>query len=215
MLQQLRTWLSNEEIDDPSLQLWVNRLSADEASILLDLLNGYFASLNWEMKWLFSPHLQKTPALQHAVEEGMLAYMRSILASLQLVEDVRAYNVFVELTGKPNGRRQSALIQKLYDVLVEQKIIKRGKKKSGLFAGRAMQKEQTAAVLQAFDREPIQAMNALKAILSAEAAADVQRITGVAAEPVAAGKPSAGKVSTQTGSAEALPTTALPSAVTA
>jgi hypothetical protein len=115
---------------------------------------------------------------------------------------------------KPTGRRQSALIQKLYESLVEQKIIKQAKKKKGLFAGRDMRKEQTAAVLQAFDREPIQSMNALKAILSAEAAADVQRITGVAAEAVAAGKPPTGKVSTQPESAPAPSTSGLPSAVT-
>lgn len=179
MLHRLRDWLGVEEINDPGLQKWVNGLSAEEASVLLDLLNGYFASLNWEINWLFSPHLKKIPALQQAVEEGVLAYMRSILDSLQLVEDVRAYNTYLELVRKPKGRKQFSLIQKLYESLAAQKAIKPGKAKRGLFARRALQKEQIAAVLQVFDREPDLAMKSLKALLTNKAVADTQ-LLGVA-----------------------------------
>lgn len=178
VLRQLREWLSTDETLEADLQRWIHTLSADEADVLLDLLNGYFASLNWELTWLFSPHLQKTPALKEALEEGVRAYMRSILASLQLVEDVRAYNTYLDLLKKPKGRHEYSLIQKIHGELAARKIVKPIAKKRGLFAKRAVRKAQIESVLEAFEHRPDIAMHSLKTLLTAEATAEIQQIVG-------------------------------------
>ena len=180
IMQQLRGWLSADETRDPQLQRWVNGLSTDEADVLLALVNGYFASLNWELRWLFSPQLQKTPLLQQAVEAAVLAYMRSILASLQLIDEVRAYNTYVDLLCKPNGRRQFSLIKKLYGALVAQEIVEPTVKKRRILGSKAARKEQIAVVLGAFEREPAMAMATLKVLLAIEATADVQEMMDLA-----------------------------------
>lgn len=185
LLRQLREWLSADETLDPDLQRWINTLSADEADVLLDLLNGYFDSLNWELTWLFSPHLQKTPALKQALAEGVRSYMRSILASLQLVDDVRAYNTYLDLLKKPRGRHEYSLIQKIYSELAARKIVEPVTKKRGIFAQRAVYKAQIESVFDAFERKPDAAMHSLKALLAAEAAAEIQQVMGTSATPTA------------------------------
>ncbi|MBI1296941.1 hypothetical protein GC175_18470 [bacterium] len=181
LLRQLRAWLRADESLAPDLQRWIVTLSADEADVLLDLLNGYFASLNWELTWLFSPHLQKLPTLKQAAEEGVRAYMRSILASLQLVEDVSAYNTYLDLLKKPKERRQFSLIQKIYSELAAHKIVKPVAKKRGLFAQQTVRKAQIAAVLEAFESSPDIAMRLLKTLLTAEATAEIQKMADPAA----------------------------------
>lgn len=186
IVHQLRSWLSADDARDPQLQRWVNGLSADEADVLLALVNGYFASLNWKLSWLFSPQLQKTPQLQHAIEEGVLAYMRSILASLQLIEDVRAYTTYVDLLRKPKGRRQFSLIQKLYSALLAQEIVDQPALQRGRQRRKATRNEQITTVLGAFDREPAVAMATLKVLLADEATTDIQEMMSLATSPAGA-----------------------------
>ena len=178
VLRQLRRWLGAQETLEPMLQRWVNGLSVSEADVLLDLLAGYCTSLNWELTWLFTPQLQKVPTLKQALEESVMAYARSLLASLQLVEEVHAYNAYVALLQKPASRQQFTLVQKLYNALREQNVIKPVTTKRQWFRRQPTRKQKIAAVLASFDREPVRAMATLKALLVAEALVDVQQITG-------------------------------------
>jgi hypothetical protein len=189
LLHHLRQWVntlpSDEELSpaegsqDADLQRWVSTLSADEAAVLLKLLKGFFASLNWEMNWLFSAHLSKSPALKAAVEAGVVAYMRAIFASLQLVEDAQAYKAYLEMAKKPGARRHRSRIRQIYAELVAQKIIKPAAKKRGLFSGKGVTpKSQIAAVLEAFETHPAAAMRALQARLASEANADIEKLVG-------------------------------------
>ena len=189
LLHQLREWLSVPSRDaalsqagdslDLDLQRWVNSLSADEAAVLLNLLKGFFASLNWEMNWLFSAHLRKVPALKTAVEEGVVAYMRAIFASLQLEGDVHAYKAYLEMAKKPRARRHLSRIRHIYAELVAQKIVKPTAKRRGIFGGGDVAiKTQIAAVLEAFETHPEAAMHALQSRLAYEATAEIQKLTG-------------------------------------
>jgi len=186
VLHQLRRWLGARETLEPTLQRWVNGLSASEADMLLDLLTGYCTSLNWELTWLFTPQLQKVPALQQALEESVMAYARSLLTSLQLVEEVQAYNAYVALLQKPASRQQFTLVQKLYNALSAQGVIPLTTPKRRWFRRQPTRKQKISAVIAAFDREPASAMATLKALLVTEAVADVQQITGVTRPPVGA-----------------------------
>ncbi len=180
VLRQLRGWLGAQGTIDPTLQRWVNSLSIREADVLLDLLTGYCTSLNWELAWLFTPQLQKVPLLKQAIEESVIAYARSILTSLQLMEDVFAYNAYIGLLQKPTGRNQFALIQKLYQALGEQSVIKPITKKQTWFRRQPTRKQKIAAVVDAFENKPMPAMTTLKALLVMEAVADVQEMASMA-----------------------------------
>lgn len=181
VLRQLRNWLGAQETLEPALHRWVNGLSASEAEVLLDLLTGYCTSLNWELTWLFTPQLQKVPLLKQALEEAVIVYARALLASLQLVEEVRAYNAYVALLRKPNSQKQFALIQKLYQALNAQGVIPPVANQRSWFRRQPTRKQKIAAVITAFDHEPTRAMTALKTLLAAEAVTDVQQLTGVIA----------------------------------
>lgn len=184
LVRQLRSWLGAQESLDPDLLRWINSLSSSEADVLLTLLTGYCTSLNWELRWLFTPELQKVPILQQAMTEGITAYACSILASLQLVEDVHAYQAYVRLRRKPTQRQQFALVQKLYQTLGEQRVLTPLPPKRRWFRRQPTRKQQIAAVLAAFDQDPAAAMTTLKTVLAQTATADVQAITNVMAHPV-------------------------------
>ena len=181
LLRQLRQWLGAQHADNPYLQRWVNGLSANEAEVLLELLTGYCTSLNWELSWLFTPQLQKVPALQHALEEGIKTYTRSILTALQLGEEVQAYHAYRALVQKPASRKQFALIQKLYQELTQRGVIPTDTKARGWFRRQPTRKQKIHAVIGAFDREPVLAMSVLKTLLVAQAQADVAQFTGMPA----------------------------------
>lgn len=179
-LRQLRQWLGDHHVDNPQLHRWINSLSQAEAEVLFDLLTGYCTSLNWELTWLFTPHLQKTPALQQALTEGIKSYTTSILTALQLGEEVRAYKAYRALVQKPTQRKQFTLIRKLYGELTRRSVIKANAKAQAWFRRQPTRKQQISAVIDAFEREPVVAMAVLKTLLVAEAQADVEQLTGVA-----------------------------------
>lgn len=184
-LRQLRQWLGAQHTSNPYLQRWVNGLSTSEAEVLLDLLSGYCTSLNWELAWLFTPELQKVPALQQALEEGVKTYAGSILTALQLGEEMQMYKAYSALVQRPTQRKQFALIQKLYQELTQRGVITIDPKAKRWFRRQPTRKQQISAVIDAFEREPALAMSVLKALLVMEAQADVEQLTGVAA-PVGA-----------------------------
>ncbi|MCX6044247.1 MAG: hypothetical protein NT075_03990 [Chloroflexi bacterium] len=185
VLRQLHSWIGVQAASDLHLQRWVNGLTAREADVLVDLLAGFCTSLNWELTWLFTPQLQKVPILKQAIEESVMAYARSILASLQLVEDVRAYNTYISLLQKPTGRKQFTLIQKLYAALREQNVISSTPKRKW-FTRQPTRKQKINAVIESFDRDPVRAMETLKALLEIEAGLDVEQITGISQRAVGA-----------------------------
>ena len=176
LLRQLHKWLGTQQAGDPQLRQWVNGLSATESEVLLDLLTGYCSSLNWELNWLFAPHLQKVPTLKQAIEEGVMAYMRSILASLQVVDEVETYRAYVALMRKPLWRKQSSLMQKLYQAMSAQGVIMPLAQKRRWFRRLPTHKQKVALITAAFDRQPLAAMNSLKSLLTAEAETDFQQI---------------------------------------
>lgn len=185
-LRQLRRWIGDHAALDPELQRWMSGLSSQEAEVLLDLLDGYCTSLNWELSWLFMPHLQKTPVLKQALEEGVVAYACSILASLQLVDDVYLYRNYLALTQKPKARRQFALIQKLYKKFGEQGALLSRETKYSWWRGQPSKRQQIDAVTRVFDQDPALAMATLKMLLIDEAEATVQQVVNEMPLPIAA-----------------------------
>lgn len=185
-IQQLRRWIGTHADIDPGLQYWVSRLTTAEASVLVELLTGYCTSLNWELSWLFTPQMEKAPALQQAIEEGVIAYARSILASLQLSDDAHAYKAYLTLVQKPTNRKQFALIQKLYNTLNESGLVTPVATKRTWLRRQPTRKQQIAAVYQAFDQAPALAMETLKTLLIQEAETDIQQLTQVKPPPVGA-----------------------------
>lgn len=179
-LRQLRQWLGVQHSDNPYLQRWINGLSTSEAEVLLDLLTGYCTSLNWELAWLFTPQLQKVPALQQALEEGVKTYAGSILTALQLGEEVQMYKAYSALVQKPTQRKQFALIQKLYQELTQRGAITVDPKAKRWFRRQPTRRQKINAVIDAFEREPVLAMTVLKMLLVTAAQADVEQLTGVA-----------------------------------
>jgi hypothetical protein len=175
-LRQLRRWIGDQTEVDPELQGWMNGLSVGEADVLLDLLDGYCASLNWELSWLFTPQIQKTPVLKQALEEGVITYACSLLASLQLVDDVHLYQSYVALTKKPTARKQFVLIQKLHKKLSERGVIITDETQRRWWRRQPTRNQRIAAVIGAFDQEPAMAMETLKALLTSEAEAEVQQV---------------------------------------
>lgn len=175
-LRQLRRWIGEQTTLDPELQRWLNGLSATESEVLVDLLDGYCTSLNWELSWLFTPHLQKTPVLKQALEEGISAYACSILASLQLVDDVYVYKTYLALSQKPQARQQYVIIQKLYKKLAERGALLAPEKQYSWWRRQPPQRQQIAAVTRVFDQDPGMAMALLKGLLIDEAEATVQQV---------------------------------------
>ncbi len=174
MIRQLRQWIGRQTEIDPQLQRWINGLSITETEVLLDLLNGYCTSLNWELAWLFAPHLDKSPILKQAIEEGLVAYACSILASLQLHEDMCAHKAYLGLLKQPTGRKEFTLVQKLHTDLTTRGLIKAAPKQRRWFKRGPTRKQQVTSVMQAFEQEPGVAMEALKTLLRDEGTADVE-----------------------------------------
>ncbi|MFN8495317.1 MAG: hypothetical protein U0350_47405 [Caldilineaceae bacterium] len=171
LLQQLRTWAGQTTALDAELQAWIHDLSEEEANILLELLTGYCASLNWELTWLFAPHIDKAPILKQTLETHVVAYAQAILASLQIEEDVRVYQAYLAFVSKSAAHEQRRLAQKLYSRLCEAGLIARATPPQGRFFRRQSEhKQQVAALQQAFAQEPEQTMALLQQTLSEETA---------------------------------------------
>ncbi|MEZ4734838.1 MAG: hypothetical protein R3E79_47705 [Caldilineaceae bacterium] len=184
LTQQLYTWADQTLTLDPELQQWIHRLPAAEASVLVNLLTGYCTSLNWELAWLFAPQIERAPVLKQALEESVSAYARAILTSLQMEEDVRAYQVYLAFARKPTARHQRRLVQRLYPKVQtgkgglgaaeprEWRFLPKFStgKKNKANTRPPTHKEQIAAIQRAFDQNPVYAMEALKEVLAEEAA---------------------------------------------
>lgn len=185
-LRQLRRWLGENAALDLELQRWMSGLSTKETEVLLDLLEGYCTSLNWELSWLFTPYLQKTPVLKQALEEGVIAYACSILASLQLVDDVYLYKTYVALAQKPKERKQFVLIRKLYKKLGEKGALVAADTKRSWWRRQPSKHQQITAVMRVFDQDPALAMVTLKTLLIDEAEATVRQVADIMPLPVPA-----------------------------
>ncbi|MCB0061258.1 MAG: hypothetical protein KDE19_04065 [Caldilineaceae bacterium] len=169
-LQGLRTWARQSLALDPVLQQWLQQMSPAQFEVLLDLLDGYCVSLNWKLDWLFTPHIKNAPVLYSALEESLSAYARTILLSLQTVEDVHAYEAFLAFDKQPNARKQSALVQQLYAKLQHEGVAPQPK---GRFFRRFSNETPTHsdrvdAIRQAFAQNPARAMAFLKEVLATE-----------------------------------------------
>lgn len=183
LIQQLYAWAESNSALDRDLQQWIQRLPATEAAVLVELLTGYCASLNWELEWLFAAQIERAPLLKQALEENVTAYARAILTGLQVEQDVRAYHAYLEFARKPTARKQRTLVQKLYPRLEAQGLTVENESPSKLrflprFAAmkprkRAnkapTRKEQITAIQRAFENNPGRAMEALKQTLTKEA----------------------------------------------
>ena len=183
LIQQLYAWAESNSTLDMDLQQWIQRLPADEAAVLVELLTGYCASLNWELEWLFAAQIERAPLLKQALEENVAAYVRAILTGLQMEEDVRAYHVYLEFARKPSARKQRTLVQKLYPSLQAQGLTVENESPAKLrflprFATMKPRKrankaptrqEQIAAIQRAFENNPGRAMEALKQTLTKDA----------------------------------------------
>jgi hypothetical protein len=180
-IRQLRAWVANHHVLDPAVQQWMQRLSAAEAEELLQLLQGYCTSLNWELNWLFAPQIKKAPALKIVLEESISAYIHAILVSLQMEEDVQAYQAYLAFEKKPTARKQGAFVEALYRKIDHGQLPPSAKTRLSRFMGKAApwkaatstvgprkaatRKEQVAAIQQAFEHDPARTMAALKAVL--------------------------------------------------
>lgn len=182
LIQQLYSWAENNSALESDLQQWLQRLPADEAAVLVELLVGYCASLNWEFEWLFAEQIGRAPRLKQALEENVATYIRAIVTSLQMEQDVQAYQAYIKFANKPAARNQRTLVQKLYPRLQAQGLTTANQPASKLnflpkFIKRApsakankppTQREQIAAIQRAFDQNPALAMEAFKQTLSKE-----------------------------------------------
>lgn len=184
-IAQLRQWAADHGALEPALQQWIQRLPADKAQILLELLDGYCASLNWELNWLFAPQIAKAPELKLVLEESVSAYARAILHSLQMEADVAAYQAYVALEKDPNARKQQPLVEQLYEKVNHEQLTPPTKRFFGRFSRKgASAKAKIAAIQQAFDRDPALAMAALKEVLAADAGITVAQVRQELTPPV-------------------------------
>lgn len=177
LIRQFYTWVGQPHGLDATLQQWINALSDAEAELLVKLLQGYCASLNWELEWLFAPQIEKAPLLRDALVDSVRAYARTILTSLQMEVDVRAYQAYVAFSRKPTNRKQSALVQKLYRQISAAGIIPPLEKvKRRFLSKQPTRKHQITVIQQAFEQKPAQAMEVLKQLLIEDAATSVRAI---------------------------------------
>lgn len=168
-IQQMRVWSVQNQTLDPVSQQWIQQLSSSESKVLLDLLNGYCTSLNWELGWLFTPQIEKAPALKAALEESVSAYARAILLSLQMEDDVYAYHAYLDFEKNPRARKQRVLVQHLYQKINNTNITSPTRRLFRVFSRRGpSHKEQIAAIQRAFERDPAFTMAALQEVLVAE-----------------------------------------------
>lgn len=176
-LRQLRTWATESSTLDPLLQQWFQQMSPPELELMLELLQGYCASLQWELDWLFTPQIKNAPALHTALVESVSAYARTILLSLQMAEDVRVYQIYLAFEKRPNARRQQMLVEQLYAKIHDQHETPTVRGFFRKFSGSSMtHSERVAAIQQAFAREPGRTMAALKEVVSAEHAITAEYI---------------------------------------
>ncbi|MBV7329475.1 hypothetical protein KFU94_14730 [Chloroflexi bacterium TSY] len=187
-IRELRAWSTQSKTLDPVSQQWIQQLSNSESEVLLDLLNGYCASLNWELGWLFTSQIDRAPALKAALEESVSVYARAILLSLQMEDDVRAYHAYLAFEKKPNARKQRALVQQLYRKLNNQNFMQPTRGFFRRFSRRgATHKEQITAIQRAFERDPAFTMAALQEILISEGTSAIRNESqGVSSSAMAA-----------------------------
>ena len=169
-IRHLRTWAKENQALDPIVQMWIAQLSTAEMVVLLNLLHGCCLSLKWELDWLFTPQIEKAPALHSAVTESVNVYARMILLSLHMEDDVRAYHAYLAFDKQPHARQHHAIVRQLYTKIYGGD----GRSSSNKFFRRSASagtshKEQVVAVRQAFDRDPMRTMAAFKELLAAEA----------------------------------------------
>lgn len=166
-LHALRTWAMRSSAVEPLLQQWIEHMPPEQLAVLLDLLDGYCTSLKWQLDWLFASEIQNAPTFHSALEEGVSTYARTILLSLQMAEDVRAYQAYVAFEKHPNTSAQRKLVQQLYTKIQHEHITPTAQ---GFFRRSSEQpithNDRVAAVRAAFTADPARAMAALKEVLT-------------------------------------------------
>lgn len=184
-IEQFRRWAVDHDLLESPLQQWIQRLSASQAQVLLDLLDGYCASLNWELNWLFAPQIEKAPELKQVLEDSVSAYARAILHSLQMEADVAAYQAYIAFEKNPTARKQRTLVQQLYQSINDKQLTPPVKRLFGRFSRKGPKpKEQIKVIQQSFEKHPAETMAALKEILTTDATIAVAHIRQELAPPV-------------------------------
>lgn len=166
-VRALRTWAMRSSLIEPVLRQWIEHMPPDQLEVLLDLLEGYCTSLKWKLDWLFVAEIQNAPTLHSALEEGVSTYARTILLSLQMAEDVRAYQAYVAFEKHPHAHAQRNLVQQLYTKIQHERITPVAQ---GFFRRSSEQtithSDRVAAVRAAFTEDPARTMGALKEVLT-------------------------------------------------
>lgn len=183
LIRNLYAWADHAPTLDPDLQRWIQRLPFAEATVLVNLLSDYCASLNWELTWLFGSQIERAPVLKQAIEESVSDYARAILTALQLEPDVQAFLAYAEFARKPGARKQRRLVTKLYPKIEAEGIAatENPARKWGFLPRSFAQgdkkrkktpsyKEQVRLIQQAFEQDPARTMEVLKRTLIREAA---------------------------------------------
>lgn len=196
LIRKLYAWADHAPTLESDLQRWMYRLPPAEASVLVDLLSGYCSSLNWELTWLFAPQIERAPVLKHAIEESVSAYVRAILTSLQLENDVQAYHAYVEFARKPQARKQRRIVKSLYPKVQTEGIIAQedpprkwgflprfSSKENKARKKLPPRKEQIAIIQQAFEQNPTRMMELLKQTLTDDAAKTIAQVQQQILEP--------------------------------
>ncbi|MCB0063356.1 MAG: hypothetical protein KDE19_14645 [Caldilineaceae bacterium] len=164
---RLRAWAASHDALDPVVQQWIARLSTDEIEVLYTLLNGYCASLQWQLDWLFAPQIKKAPELQAVLEESIRIYARMLLLSLQMELDVLAYQSYLEFEKRPAARKQRPLVNKLYAKIDRSALTPPPTRALHRLAHKKVTpKAQVAAIRKAFAEDPVKTMQFLKEILA-------------------------------------------------
>lgn len=179
-LHGLHKWAGRDAVLDPLVQQWLLHLNEDESKILLELLDGYCTSLQWELDWIFMPQIEKAPALRAVLDTSISEYARAVLHSLHAEEDVRAFQVYAALDKKPTARKRRTLVRQLYTKVNDEKLTPRTKRFFGRLPGNKPSiKEQAALIRQVFDHDPEHAMEALKEVLADDIAYTMRHVRPV------------------------------------
>ncbi|MEM7125864.1 MAG: hypothetical protein AAF702_06035 [Chloroflexota bacterium] len=176
-IHRLQRWMIQYQSEEPMFQLWKRSLSEKDSELLLELLEGYCTTLNWDLDWLLSSEIKKAPELQEALEVSISGYLETIFLSLQKDQDVQAYLSYLAFMEAPTAHKYRDLLKVLYGKLAQDGLIPLTQNSFRLLRWRRPTiKQQIAAIKYAFEQDPARPMQLLKEVLVEEGALKAAKV---------------------------------------
>lgn len=117
-----QTW-AQAKLESPEVRTWLASLTNEQVSALIEQLDSFCHNLGFDLAWLTSESLHKTPELESKAITVVEHYCNACLEAANAQVGFQQFRQLLDLVEQPFSRENKAVAQQLYPELVRRDIV--------------------------------------------------------------------------------------------